>query len=338
MYVSNAWYAAGFSDEIGDGLLPRLICGEPVVLYRRGDGTPVALEDLCCHRMLPLSRGRREGDAVVCGYHGMTFDASGACIRVPGEGRIAPSYHVRSRPAAERHGFVWVWMGAAELADAAAIPDMRWADDPAWAGHQGSMVVGCDYRMVIDNLLDLTHETLVHESTIGNAAVAETPATVEQHGSSVVVSRWIVDHEPAPLWRERIGPGGNCDRWQVISFVYPSNVVIDVGVAPTGTGAPAGDRSRGVNHMLMNVITPETADSTRYYWRSVRNYDIDDPAKTAAARAAAARIFGEDKAVLEAQHAAMSRFPGRPMINLPLDGPSVRVRRIIDGGIAGQTI
>jgi vanillate O-demethylase monooxygenase subunit len=300
MFVVNAWYAAGFSEEIGEALLPRVICGEPVMLYRRGDGTAVALEDLCCHRMLPLSRGRREGDWVVCGYHGMTFDASGACVRVPGEGRISPSYRVRSRPAAERHGFVWVWMGATEFADLDTIPDMRWADDPDWVGHCGSMVVNCNYLMVIDNLLDLSHETLVHASTIGNAAVAETPVEVSQHGQSVVVSRWIVEHEPAPLWRERIGAGGLCDRWQIISFVYPSNVVIDAGVAPTGTGAPAGDRSRGVNHMLMNVITPETPNSTRYFWRSVRNYDIADAAKTEAAQAAAARIFGEDKAVLEA--------------------------------------
>jgi phenylpropionate dioxygenase-like ring-hydroxylating dioxygenase large terminal subunit len=332
MFVNSAWYAAGFSDEIGAGLLGRVICGEPVVLYRSGDGTPVVLEDLCCHRMLPLSKGRREGDAVVCGYHGMTFDPSGACIRVPGGGRVSPAYRVRSYPAVERHGFVWLWMGDAERADPAEIPDLPWADDPAWAGHSGMMIVGCDYRMVIDNLLDLSHEASVHASTIGNAAVEETPVEVEQQGRSVVVSRWMIDHEPAPLWRERIGPVGSCDRWQLINFVYPSNVVIDAGVAPTGTGAPAGDRSRGVNHMLMNVITPQTVDSTLYFWRSVRNYDIADTAKTAAARAAASRIFAEDKAVLEAQHAAISRFPGRPMVNLPLDGPSVRVRRIIDAG------
>ncbi len=90
MFVNSAWYAAGFSDEIGAGLLGRVICGEPVVLYRSGDGTPVVLEDLCCHRMLPLSKGRREGDCVRCGYHGLRFDPRGICVEVPGMAVVPP--------------------------------------------------------------------------------------------------------------------------------------------------------------------------------------------------------------------------------------------------------
>ena len=40
-----------------------------------GPGRVVALEDRCPHRLLPLSKGKRVGDDVQCGYHGMTFDA-----------------------------------------------------------------------------------------------------------------------------------------------------------------------------------------------------------------------------------------------------------------------
>ena len=47
-----------------DAPLARTLLGEPVVLFRTGDGTPAALEDRCCHRQLPLSMGEVVGDGI----------------------------------------------------------------------------------------------------------------------------------------------------------------------------------------------------------------------------------------------------------------------------------
>src|SRR5476649_2705264 len=91
MFMQNAWYVAAWDREIGRTPLARRICDQPMVFYRREDGTPVTLEDMCCHRMLPLSHGRVEGDLMVCGYHGLTFDSAGKCVRVPSQGRVPPS-------------------------------------------------------------------------------------------------------------------------------------------------------------------------------------------------------------------------------------------------------
>ena len=73
----NAWYAAAWSHEIKHELAARTICEKDVVLYRRRDGQVVALEDACWHRLLPLSMGRLKDDEVVCGYHGLVFNAGG---------------------------------------------------------------------------------------------------------------------------------------------------------------------------------------------------------------------------------------------------------------------
>lgn len=81
-FVRNAWYVAGWSGEFGEALTPVTLLGEQLVLYRCADGKLVALEDRCPHRLLPLSKGRRIGDTVQCGYHGMTFGPDGACVRV----------------------------------------------------------------------------------------------------------------------------------------------------------------------------------------------------------------------------------------------------------------
>ena len=65
MFIKNCWYVIGWSSELGsENFLARTLLNTPVVLWRKADGNIVAFEDLCCHRGAPLSKGRREGDAV----------------------------------------------------------------------------------------------------------------------------------------------------------------------------------------------------------------------------------------------------------------------------------
>ncbi|MGE3175819.1 MAG: Rieske 2Fe-2S domain-containing protein, partial [Planctomycetota bacterium] len=66
-FVRNAWYVACWAADLGAAPLARIIVDEPVVLYRGAGGRPVALEDRCCHRSLPLSLGRVEGAHIRCG-------------------------------------------------------------------------------------------------------------------------------------------------------------------------------------------------------------------------------------------------------------------------------
>ena len=113
MFMRNAWYVAASETELGEQLFAVKLLNEAVVLYRKGDGTPVALEDACPHRKLPLSLGRRQGDDIECGYHGLTFDCSGSCVRAPGSKHVPQGAKVRSYPLAVRYGLIWIWMGDA---------------------------------------------------------------------------------------------------------------------------------------------------------------------------------------------------------------------------------
>src|SRR5271156_4921817 len=115
MWVRNAWYVAAWSHELGaEQILARTICNEPVVLYRKSDGTVAVLEDRCCHRFAPLSMGRREGDDLRCMYHGLKFAADGRCVEIPGQALIPPKAAVRSYPVAERGNWIWLWLGEVE--------------------------------------------------------------------------------------------------------------------------------------------------------------------------------------------------------------------------------
>lgn len=335
-FPRNAWYAAAWDVEIKKTLLPRTIAGEKIVLYRKQDGTVVALEDACWHRLLPLSLGRIEDDQVVCGYHGLKFNAQGRCTRMPGQETISPAARVRMFPTVERHRFVWIWPGDPARADPRLVPDLHWNDDPHWAGDGKMVHLACDYRLVVDNLMDLTHETFVHHSSIGNSAVAEAPFETSHTDKTAKVVRLMPDVDPPPFWAAELGSSGKVDRWQIISFEAPATIAIDVGVAPTGTGAFAGDRSQGVNGYVLNTITPETDRTCHYFWAFARNYRLGEQKRTHDLREGVGKIFAEDYVILEAQQRAIDAHPERRFVNLGIDAGAMRARHIIDRMIAAE--
>jgi len=333
----NAWYAAAWDVEVGRQLLARTVCGQQMVLYRKEDGAPAALEDACWHRLLPLSLGRLEGDEVVCGYHGLVYNERGRCTHMPSQATVNPSACVRAYPVLQKHRLVWVWPGDPALADPARVPDLHWADDPAWAADGKLIPVKCDYRLVVDNLMDLTHETFVHGSSIGNRAVAEAPFEATHGDRTATVSRWMHGIEAPPFWAAQIrrthGYTGPVDRWQIVRFEAPCTVVIDVGVAAAGQGLPHDERRHGetgVRGHVLNTITPETATTCHYFWAFARNYRLAEQRLTHELREGVARIFREDEQVLEAQQRAIDARPGQRFYNLNIDAGAMWARRLID--------
>ncbi len=327
----NAWYIAAWSHEVGRReILARTVCNNPMAMWRKADGQIAAVDDACWHRLAPLSLGKIVGDEIECPYHGLRFDGKGACTFMPSQDSISPNARVRFFPTLEKFRFVFVWPGDPEKADPALVPDLHWNDDPAWAGDGKTMFAKCDYRLFIDNLMDLTHETFVHATSIGNPAVAETPLETSHGERMVRVQRVMQDIDAPPFWRAQLGKPGNVDRWQIIDFEPPCTIVLDVGVAPTGTGALAGDRSQGVNGRVLNSITPETDTSCMYFWSLVRNYKLGDQSLTTQLREANARIFVEDQIVLEAQQRAIALRPEMPLRHLNIDAGSMRARRLIE--------
>ena len=337
----NCWYVAAYDVELKRELLARKIAGHNLVMYRRGDGAPVALENACWHRLMPLSKGNIEGDNLACGYHGLVFNAEGRCVFMPSQKTINPAARVRSYPVVERHRFVWVWPGDPALADPDKVPDLHWNDDPEWAGDGKVIHLECGYKLIVDNLMDLTHETFVHGASIGQRSIAEVPFEVTHGPDTATVSRWMRDVEPPPFWRmqlewKRGEPAGNVDRWQIVHFTAPSTVAIDVGVAPTGTGAPKGDRSEGVNGFVLNTMTPETERSCHYFWAFVRNYRLDDQRITTVIREGVSGVFAEDEDILAAQQRAIEDHPDKQFYNLNIDGGAMWARRLIDTMMAEE--
>jgi phenylpropionate dioxygenase-like ring-hydroxylating dioxygenase large terminal subunit len=337
-YVRNCWYAAAWNHEISETPLARTLLDEPVVLYRTEDGTPVALEDRCCHRSLPLSMGRLVGDDLQCGYHGLRFAPDGSCIEVPGQSLVPPGAAIRSYPVVERNQWIWIWMGDAADADPALLPDWWWMDHPDWAVVKGDppFYIPCDYRLVTDNLLDLLHVAYVHESSIGTDAVADFPITVDRDEDMVRMTRWVLDSPPAPLYKRLGGFTGNVDRWQISEAHVPTHIDVYVGSAVAGTGAQEGNRDHGIEFHNLNTMTPETATTTHYFYAHARSFAIGDAEVDQTYAQGFRAVFQEDVDILGAQQANLDRHPGASYIDINTDGPGLTLRRMIDQRIAAE--
>ncbi|SKA96380.1 vanillate demethylase subunit A [Agreia bicolorata] len=332
----NAWYVAAWDHEVTRTPIARTIADRPLALYRTEDGRPVALADACWHRLAPLSMGKTVGkEDIQCPYHGIRYNAAGRCTSMPAQETINPSATVPSFPIVERYRYAWVWLGDPLLADPDTIPDMHQMSDDEWAGDGELIHAPCNYQLVLDNLMDLTHEEFVHSSSIGQDELSESEFFTTHTDTTVTVTRWMLNIEAPPFWlknmRDRF-PGfeGRVDRWQIIHFEAPSTICIDVGVAKAGTGAPEGDRSQGVNGYVMNTISPETAKSCHYFWSFQRNYRLESQLITTQLRNGVHGVFGEDEAMLKAQQAAIDANPDYEFYSLNIDAGGMWVRRLIE--------
>jgi phenylpropionate dioxygenase-like ring-hydroxylating dioxygenase large terminal subunit len=337
MFLKNAWYVAAWDHEVGRSLTPTTILGEPVVLYRTSASKPAALEDACPHRKLPLSMGRLKGDDVECGYHGLTFDRTGTCTRVPGAEKIPHVARVRSYPVEERYGLLWIWMGDPALADPARIFQVEHWGDPAWGINRGdAMVVDCHYLYLTDNLLDPSHVAWVHQTSFGGAGTEETPLETTVKDDGVTVWRWMMDAAPAPFYAPFLQFEGNTDRKQHYEVRYPCHAIIKAIFAPAGTGGEG--KALPANTFLMdsyNFMTPVDENRTKYFWFQMRNFAPNDADVSAQFAKSVRGAFEEDKTVLEAVHRGMANKV-TPNLDLKIDVGPLRFRRRVAQLIAAE--
>ena len=337
-FLRNTWYVAAWSNEItAFGLLPRTIAKTPLVFWRDREGKVVALEDRCCHRAAPLSKGRLENDRLRCMYHGLLFEPSGRCIEIPSQESIPSAAKVRAYPLVERFKWVWVWMGDPEKADVALIPDTHYLDDAGWRGTPGYMHYAANYLLITDNLLDFSHLSYVHERTLGGSAkYAGIRPKITRNGRGVRVERWLVDDEPAPFLRQLKTWPGNVDRWNIYDVVLPGVLLMDSGSAPTGTGAPEGKRVDAAQFFGCQAVTPETENTSHYFFQQSHGFALDDPSVTERLAQSVLAGFEEDRDIILAQQRILDLAPDSPMVAMRMDVALASFRNMLEKAIAEE--
>ncbi len=329
MFVKNAWYAAAEASEIGRSLLGRMFLNEPVVMFRRENGVPVALADRCCHRRVPLSKGKLIGDTLQCGYHGLRYDANGQCFEIPGQPLVPPGTRVRSYPLLDKHGWVWIWMGDPARADASLVPGFGDNTAPGLASLQGYTHVDCHYMLMVDNLLDLSHLAFVHSSSIGSTGDLNPTLKLETGERFVRFTRAVTDIPPAPIYKQQ-GFTRHLDQTKIMMLYAPSSLTIEI-LSAERDGGPMKTRS-----MILNGVTPETERSMHYFWGSARDFDVGNADWSASLKRQTAAAFDEDKDMLEAQQRNIELDPAAQTIDVRGDAAGLQAHKVVDRMLAEE--
>lgn len=330
-FLRNAWYAAAWDDEISSvELFHRRILNEDILILRDEAGAAHALRNRCPHRFAPLHLGTRVGgDAIRCPYHGLEFDVEGRCVHNPhGDGAVPPNAVVQRYPLVLKQMLLWIWMGDPAKADPAAIPDMQGLDPDKFAINKGYMHTPANYEYVTDNIMDLGHIEFLHEGLLGSEAVRVAEVDVRQEGTTVFSNRLTHDEVlPAPLDYLFGSNGGPVDRWLDVRWDAPALMQLVVGVTPAGEPARIGKQTPGVH-----LMTPETEDTTHYFWSNSRDFRRDDAALHEALQEGLQMAFEhQDKPMILAQREAVNGedfWDLKPVI-LPGDAGAIRARRIL---------
>lgn len=329
-FVFNAWYVAALPDEIGGAPFARTILGTPVVLFRQPDSTPSALLDICPHRFAALSDGKLAGGHLHCPYHGLEFDGAGHCVHNPhGIGARPAALDVRTFPLVERDDLIWIWPGDPALANRQAIPDFSCRTDPArrTVGEVGH--VRCNYKLLVDNLMDLGHAQYVHASNAASDAFERQVREVIVRESEIEALMLIPGGTPSVLMGKFIpDANGPVDLWNDIRWNKVSAMLNFIAVAPTGASREESVNSRGTH-----ILTPETESTCFYFYASSRNFGITDPKIDEVLRTWQQQALNEeDKKIVEGIEARSAYVKGHDLRSsmLSCDEASVRVSREIE--------
>lgn len=334
-FLRQCWYMAAWSDEVGEALLRRRLLGEPMLFYRKQDGSVAAMIDRCPHRFAPLSLGERQGDTVVCPYHGLTFDAAGQCVRNPFSDSLPKGVRVQAFATHERDGILWFWAGDPATAEVAKVPDFSALMVP---GHgaplSGHTLMAAPYEMGIDNLLDLSHIEFVHKGSFaGMGVIFAGQHELKQEGNCLHSNWWMPDVAAPSHTFGIYDPAMRCDHWLDMRWDAPAAMYLQVGACPHGEA-----RDGGIVAHQVHILTPEDAGSTHYFWATTRSMppSVEGDAML---RALFTQAFDdEDKPIIEATFANMG---GRDFWDLKpaylgIDAGGTTARRILQKLIAEE--
>ena len=327
-FVRNAWYMAGWSGTIGVEPVPITILNEPVVLFRDAGRVVGALRDVCPHRAVPLSMGRVAGDHIVCPYHGLEFDRAGICRKNPHVKGPPDRLSTRAYPTVDRHSIVWIWPGEPDHADPDLIPDYSMLASPEkFTVGRGYLHIAADYRMIIDNLMDLAHADYIHAGTVGQPGAAEVQqASVIRDGGTISVNTIWPDLPPSALHKLAWTRTERVDKYLDMKWQPASNLFLDLGVM-----APGEPRENGIHTPAAHILTPETERSTHYFWAMARDFDLDNTDLTSRLTEIIGKAFTtEDKPIIEAAQRNIDRADAKLRSFTTGDAGSAQVRRELD--------
>lgn len=338
-FPRQQWYIGAFSREVTRAPMERTLLDEPIVFYRTGAGTAVAVAGRCPHRRFPMVRAAVVGDGLRCAYHGWTFDCSGACTNIPSQENYVPNgFKIRTYPVVEKWQWLWIWMGDPERADETLIPDHRelHLQDSDWEATVGGVEpLAGRFQLMSENVLDLTHVTFIHANTIGTAGIASAPIEVEDRGRYVHSQRMVAEPKPTPFHTKNLGLDGPVERIMSTDFYPPALCSSGSAFYKAGESANAGGHCYGA-FRVFHIATPETPTTSHYFWAFTRSFGQGDAALTQQLHAGWRAGVLEDVDAICANERMIDRGPLQNDLSAKADAGPLRGRKMVESMILAE--
>lgn len=148
--------------------------GASALLVRGADGRARAFYNACKHRGTRLVAAPCTAKAMVCPYHGWTYDLTGALVHVPHPEAFAGidlgKRNLDELAVTERHGLVWIG-GALDQTVGDHLgeidADLAALDLGTHAIYRSSRITRrCNWKLIIEAFLDGYHIRILHRDSI----------------------------------------------------------------------------------------------------------------------------------------------------------------------------
>ena len=300
-----------------------------MLLYRGDSGKVTAMNDRCPHRGALLSKGRLEGDAVRCMYHGIKYDSTGRCVQ-SGQDMIPPKLDVRTYPIEERGHLVWIWMGDPAKADPSQIIDFPYLSDPRWKGLPAYLHYDASYLLIVDNLSDFAHLAFVHTKTLAvrrNMPTSPSPIAVERlrarfPGRALAHEQRRHRRFIARSSRTRTTRSTGA-TWH---HVRPRNLLHGALFAPAGTVGKRATSWRGPTVPELSVHDARDSQHDALLLGILNDYEGEDSTISRSLLDSLIEGFMEDKAIIERQQQTLDADPNFQMLAIMADAPLAHFR------------
>ena len=210
------------------------------------------------------------------------------------------------------------------------ISDYPPDDEINWPRSHDMLHLKASYVMVLENLMDLSHLSYLHKSSIGSSEgdSAKASMDVQRTPRGMKFLRVMRDAEAPENWLKRYKTKARIDRWSEFEYVAPSVILQYSG------GVNAGEYDAGVRdggHLVRTIhaITPETEKSCFYYFNKADGYSKFEAPDTVRSWASTTDVFKEDAFMLEQQQLRLENFDVDQLIDINTDVARVQMNRAL---------
>ncbi|KNA22693.1 hypothetical protein SOVF_032100 [Spinacia oleracea] len=257
----------------------RVIGLDVVVWWDKNDSQWKVFDDLCPHRLAPLSEGRIDHlGRLQCVYHGWCFNASGQCQLIP-QTDGAPVHKskracVAVYPSTVQNNIVWFWPNSdpkfKDILNNKKPPFLPELDDPSYSNIVTNREINYGYEFLLENLMDPAHLPYAHYGILETP----TPKVKADREGGRPLNLGIKHMDINGFSTELEGSSGNFFApcfFYYYPFTPPENGSVSSAVANKDSSGSMSTQKRPV---LVFICIPVSPGKSRLIWSVPRNFPV----------------------------------------------------------------